>query len=150
MDYHIQKVNPEKYNKINNLWDISKNREMSKKWYDELLSGNRITFVCMERGEHLGQCDLVFDTNDPDYTIENKRIYLSRMIVKPECRNRGIGNLLINYLSNYAKNLGYEEMSLGVDIINIGARWLYERNGFTNIIFVGEDERKYVKLLKIL
>lgn len=152
MDYKIRKLEPEKYNEINNnVWDISKNREMSKKWYEQLVSGNRITFIYTENGKHLGQCDLVFDMGDSDYTIKNKRIYLSRMIVKPECRNRGIGNLLIDFLANYAKNLGYEEMSLGVDIVNVGARWLYEKNGFTNIIFVGEDkDGKYVKLLKTL
>ena len=42
-------------------------------------------------------------------------------------------------------------MSLGVDIVNIGARWLYEKNGFVHIVFVGEDEDgKYVRLLKTL
>jgi len=49
------------------------------------------------------------------------------------------------------KELGYSEMSLGVDIDNINARHLYEKKGFNNVIFEGEDEYgKYVKLLKNL
>jgi ribosomal protein S18 acetylase RimI-like enzyme len=47
--------------------------------------------------------------------------------------------------------LGYSEISLGVDISNVGARRLYEKKGFTNIIFVGEDkDGKFVKLIKTI
>lgn len=130
---------------------MSKEPEQTKRWYDEIVSGNRIVFVYIENNEYLGEAALVLYNNDPDYTIEKKRIYLSRMVVKPEYRNRGMGGKIINYLIEYAKDLEYKEMSLGVDISNIGARWLYEKNGFTNVIFVGEDkDGKYVKLLKTL
>lgn len=149
MDYQILKLEPQNYDKLNNIWDMNKKPEISKKWYEQLVNGNRIIFVYIKNGEYLGEGDLVFDMNDPDYTIANKRIYLSRMVVKSEHRNRGIGSIIIDFLIDYAKKLRYEEMSLGVDIVNIGARWLYEKKGFTNIIFVGEDnDGKYVKLLK--
>ncbi|MEA4824064.1 MAG: GNAT family N-acetyltransferase [Clostridiaceae bacterium] len=151
MDYQIKKLEPENYNKCNNIWDMNKHSELAKRWYNELLSGNRIIFIYEVNGEYIGEGSLVLDENDPDYTIPNKRIYLSRMVVKPEFRNQGIGGLIIDFLISYAKNLGYVEMSLGVDIVNIGARWLYEKKGFTNIIFVGEDnDGKYVKLVKTL
>jgi len=151
MDYCIIKLDPKDFSKLGSIWDMSKHAEMSKTWYEQLLSGNRIIFVYMENGEFLGEGDIVFNINDPDYTIANKRIYLSRMIVREENRCRGIGKIILDYLVNYAKNSGYEEMSLGVDIDNIGARWLYEKNGFNNIVFVGEDsDGKYVKLVKTL
>jgi len=151
MSYTIEKLLPENYGKCNNIWDMNRFPERAKQWYDELVSGNRIIFVYIENDKYLGEASLVFKNNDSDYTIPKKRIYLSRMIVKSEYRNKGIGNAIINFLIDYAKNLGYEEMSLGVDISNIGARWLYEKNGFVNTIFVGEDkDGKYVKLVKIL
>jgi ribosomal protein S18 acetylase RimI-like enzyme len=121
------------------------------KWYGELLSGNRVIFVYTIGGEFIGEGALVFDNGDPDYTIPRQRIYLSRMIVKKEYRDRGIGKAIIDYLCGYAKNLGYSEMALGVDIDNHRARHLYEKKGFTTVIFEGEDEHgKYVKLLKTL
>jgi ribosomal protein S18 acetylase RimI-like enzyme len=151
MNYTIEKLNPENYQKCGNIWDMNKNPNMTKKRYDELVSGNRVIFVYIENGEYMGEGSLVFNNGDSDYTIENERIYLSRMVVKPDCRNRGIGKIMLNYLIKYSRELGYKEMSLGVDITNIGARWLYESNGFTNTIFVGEDkDGKYVKLLKTL
>ncbi|MCL2427398.1 MAG: GNAT family N-acetyltransferase [Oscillospiraceae bacterium] len=151
MNYEIMKLEPQNFHKLDNIWDMSKHKEMSEIWHKQLISGNRIIFVYCENGEYLGQGDLVCDMNDPDYTIANKRIYLSRMVVKNEYRNRGIGKIILDYLIYYARNLGYTEISLGVDIDNIGARWLCEKNGFTNIIYTGEDsDGKYVKLLKVL
>ncbi|MEC2176987.1 GNAT family N-acetyltransferase, partial [Bacillus amyloliquefaciens] len=86
-----------------------------------------------------------------DYTIPDKRIYLSRMIVKEGYRNRGIGGIIVDYLIDYAKHLGYEEITLGVDTDNLNARHLYEKKGFTTVLFLGEDEYgEYVKLLKKL
>lgn len=147
----IIKLNPKDYYKCGNIWDINKDSNMTKNWYDELVSGNRIIFVYTENDEFIGEGALVFNNNDSDYTIENKRIYLSRMIVKPDCRNRGIGGIIIDYMINYAKQLGYIEMSLGVDIDNESARHLYDKKGFTTVIFEGEDDwGKYVKLLKRL
>jgi len=150
-DYIIQKLQPEDYKKSENSIDPNRDAPRSRRWYNDLLSGNRVMFSYTENGEFIGEAALVFRSEDPDYTIPGKRIYLSAMIIKDGHRNRGIGGLLIDHLLSCAKDMGYEEMSVGVDIINIGARWLYEKKGFLNIVFVGEDsDGKYVKLLKAL
>ena len=123
----------------------------AQKWYNELISGNRVIFVYTVNDEFIGEGALVFDNGDRDYTILNQRIYLSRMIVKSEFRNQGIGSILIDYLVEYARGHGYKEMSLGVDIDNHLARHLYQEKGFNEVIFEGEDEHgKFVKLLKTL
>ena len=124
---------------------------MAKVFYDELVSGNRITFIYSVNDEFIGEGSLVFQNDDPDYTIPDKRIYLSRMIVKEGYRNCGIGGIIVDYLIDYAKQLGFEEITLGVDTDNLNARHLYEKKGFTTVLFLGEDEYgEYVKLLKVL
>ena len=151
MEYPIQKLRPEEYQKCNAIWDMSKNPENAKRWYDELAAGNRIIFVYVENGEYLAEGALVLQNGDPGYTIPKQRVYLSRLIVKSACRRQGIGSRMVDYLIDYAKKQGYSEMTVGVDITNINARRLYEKKGFTNIIFAGEDEYgRYVKLLKKL
>jgi len=92
---------------------------MTKKFYVVLVSGTRITFIYTVNGEFIGEGSLFFSHDDPDYTIPGKRIYLSRMIVKAEYRNRGIGGIIVDYLIDYAKNLGYEEMAIGVNLDNL-------------------------------
>jgi len=102
--YEIIKLKPEDYEKCNNLWNMRKNPQSTKKWFNELVEGNRIVFVYTENGEFLGEGALVLRNDDPDYTIPNKRAYISRMIVKKEHRNRGIGSIILDYLVDYAKH----------------------------------------------
>ena len=124
---------------------------MAEKFYNELVSGERITFVYIENEEYIGEVSLVFDNEDRDYTIPSQRIYLSRLIVKNEYRRHGIGTQLCEYAFQYAKENGYIEVSIGVDLDNFAALKLYQRLGFDRIIFVGEDtDGKYIKLMKIL
>ncbi|AMQ74221.1 MULTISPECIES: GNAT family N-acetyltransferase [Bacillus amyloliquefaciens group] len=149
--YQVKKLKPEEYHKCNNIWDMEKKKKMAKVFYDELVSGNRITFIYSVNDEFIGEGSLVFQNNDPDYTIPDKRIYLSRMIVKEGYRNCGIGGIIVDFLIDYAKQLGFEEITLGVDTDNLNARHLYEKKGFTTVLFLGEDEYgEYVKLLKVL
>lgn len=147
----IQKLDINDYYKCNNIWDMNKKKELADKFYNELKIGNRITFVYIENDEFLGEVSLVFDMNDLDYTIQNKRIYLSRFLVKKEQRNKGIGKQLLNYVFEHAKNLGYQEISVGVDLDNYVALLIYKKYGFDKIVFVGEDAQgKYLKLIKKL
>lgn len=87
--------------------------------------------------------------NDPDYTVANKRIYTSRLIVKPSERRKGIGRILVNYAVERAREMQFCEMSIGVDLDNYPALKLYAEAGFNQIIYIGEDSQgKYIKLLK--
>ncbi|MCL2106720.1 MAG: GNAT family N-acetyltransferase, partial [Oscillospiraceae bacterium] len=110
-----------------------------------------VVYVYTENGEFLGEGALVFEANEPDYTIPHKRIYLSRMVVKHSERGRGIGGILLDYLCDIAREMGYSEMTLGVDTDNHAARRLYEKKGFTTLLYQGVDQYgEYVKLLKRL
>lgn len=147
----IEKLKLKDYNKCCNIWDTNEKPKLAKMFYDELVSGNRVTFIYLENNDFIGEGSLVFKNPDSDYTIPGKRIYLSRMIVKGEYRNRGIGGIIVDFLIDYAQALGFEEIALGVDIDNMNARHLYEKKGFTDVLYVGEDiYGKYVKLLKKL
>ena len=57
----------------------------------------------------------------------------------------------MEYVIARAAEMGYAEMSIGVDIDNYPALRLYWEAGFREIIFVGEDaDGRYFKLLKRL
>lgn len=104
-----------------------------------------------ENKEFIAEIAYVFEMNDSDYTIPNQRIYLSRLIVKQEYRNRGIGSELIDFVIEKAKKMGYKELSVGVDKDNEAALHLYQKKGFTEIIFDGADsDGEYYKLLRRL
>ena len=150
-NYEIIRLKPEDYHKCSNIWDMEKHAELAQQCYDELISGNRVIYVCTEDGEYLGEGSLVFEANDPEYSIPGRRVYFFRLVVKKERRNQGIGSILIDYIVQQAIEWGYQEISIGVDKSNGIALKLYQKKGFTEILYDGEDEHgPYFKLLKRL
>ncbi len=148
MNYVIEQLKIEDYNKCSNIWNM-KTQPLAEKWREEIISGNRLVFVYKINGEFIGEGALVFDTGDPDYTIAGKRVYVSRMIVKKEYRNRGIGSTILDFLIKKAKEMGFSEMTIGVDKDNVNALHLYRKYGFTEVLFDGADEYgEYFKLMK--
>lgn len=146
----ISKLDISDYNKCNAIWDM-KACPYTEKFRKEIELGNRVVFVYQENKEFIAEIAYVFEMNDSDYTIPNQRIYLSRLIVKQEYRNRGIGSELIDFVIEKAKKMGYKELSVGVDKDNEAALHLYQKKGFTEIIFDGADsDGEYYKLLRRL
>ena len=72
------------FEKCNNIWNMEKNKELKDRFYSELQSKNRITFVYTKGEEYIAEVSIVFNKNDEDYTIPGKRIYISRIIVKKD------------------------------------------------------------------
>ena len=148
---NIIKLEIENYNKCNNIWNMEKQKNLAEKFLKELKCKNRETFVYEYDNEYLGEVSIVFKKDDTDYCIPQKRLYLSRIIVKKEYRNKGIGKKLMNFIIEYAKSLNYKELSLGVNLDNYNALNLYVKLGFDKIIYIGQDEDgQYLKLLKKL
>lgn len=144
----IEPLKPEEYDKCSNIWNM-KAQPLADKWFEEIKGGNRLVFIYKINGEFIGEGALVLDTGDPDYTIENQRVYVSRMIVKKEYRGRGIGGEILAFLIGKAKAMGFSEMTIGVDKDNKNALHLYRKNGFTEVLFDGADEDgEYFKLMK--
>ena len=149
-DYVIEKLALADYSKCNNIWDMNAFPQ-TESFRKEIEAGNRVVYVYKQNGEFIGEIAYVFDMHDNDYTIVNQRIYLSRLIVKKERRGNGIGGVLIDFMVKKIKNMGYKEITVGVDKDNTAALNLYRKKGFTTVLFDGADEdREYFKLLKNL
>lgn len=122
---------------------------LTETFRQQIAAGNRIVYIYKINSDFIAECDLVLDKQDPDYTIPGRRIYISRMIVKKNCRNQGIGSRLLEFMLQKAKEMGYHEISIGVDKVNERALHLYRKYGFNEVLFEGEDEAgEYYKLLK--
>lgn len=151
MEHKIIKLKPSDYEKCGNIWDMQRQSDLAAQLYQRLLSGNQTTFVYTIDGAFVGEVSLVRHMDDPDYTIPGRRIYLSRLIVRESHRRQGIGRRLAAYAAETAKQAGFQELSVGVDLDNYAAVRLYVQEGFDKILFAGEDAYgRYLKLLKAL
>ncbi len=145
----IIRLSPEEFPKCGNIWDMERHRDQAEEWLAQLLAGSRMTYIYQSEGQFIGEISLVLTHPDPDYTIPGRRAYLSRLVVKPEYRRRGIGRTLVRFISEKAAELGYTELSIGVDLDNCPAIRLYAEEGFDRILRVDQDEQgAYMKLLK--
>ncbi len=150
MNYIIKKLDISEYEKCNNIWNMAK-FPLTEKFKEQIEEGNRVVFIYEVNGEFVGEIAYVLDMEDSDYTIQNQRVYISRLIVKKEYRNKGIGSILIDHILNVIKKLGYKEATIGVDKDNTVALHLYRKKGFNTVIFDGADvDGEYYKLLKEL
>ena len=126
MSYNIEKLDINDYPKCNAIWDMQADL-LTEKFRKEIENGNREVYVCKENENFIGEIACVYDMNDPDYTIFGQRIYLSRLIVKPNYRNKGIGGILIDFMIKKLKYDGYKEITVGVDKDNFTAVHLYRK-----------------------
>ena len=151
MEYQMQQLHAADFQKCADLWNMKKQRALAERFYSDLQSGKRVTWVCEENGVLLGEISLVFNMEDPEYTIPHKRAYVSHLIVKKDCRRQGIGRSLVVHVIERAEQMGLQELSIGVDLDNFAALRLYAKAGFDRILDVCEDkDGRYVKLMKSL
>ena len=139
MNGHIRELTLDEFPKCGNIWDMERHADLAARFLSELQSGNRLTWVYEEGGQYLGEISLVLNKDDPDYTVPGRRIYVSRLIVRRENRRQGIGKALTEYAIVRAAEMGYAEMSVGVDTDNYPALRLYTGLGFREILFLGEE-----------
>lgn len=148
MNITIATLKIEDYSRCSNIWDMNNQKALADKFYDEVISGNRTIYIYSIDDEYIAEIALVKEMDDSDYTIPDKRAYVSRLIVKPEFRQQGIGKQLVGFVKRIAKEQGFSELSIGVDLDNYPALKLYISSGFNHIICIDEDEQgKFVKLL---
>ena len=151
MSVTITKLNICDYHKCSNIWNMEKHKAMADKFYEEIVSGNRVNYIYAIDGEYIAEISLVYEMNDSDYTILGKRAYVSRLVVKKSFRQKGIGKELVKFIKIKAKEEGFSEISIGVDLDNYPAIKLYAQSGFNQIVSVDEDkDGKFMKLLCVL
>ena len=142
----IRKLAEHEYSQPKAIVEVA-NRADNFDWHG---NGNRVIYVYELDDRAVGEGALVFANDDPDYTIPNQRVYISRVIVDISYRNQGIGAKIVDHLLTVAKEKGFSEASIGVDEDNYAARHLYEQKmDFTTVLYQGEDEAgKYLKLMR--
>ena len=147
----IIRLDLSEFDKCGNIWDMQKQGELAARFLREMREGIRTTYIYRIDGDYIGEISIVTDAGDPQYTIPDRRLYVSRLIVKDEYRRQGIGKKLVDFIIRKAQQEGYRELSIGVDLDNDPALRLYVQMGFDRIVHIGEDEYgRFVKLIKEL
>ena len=68
MNFDIIQLSPAEFEKCGNIWNMKQQEKLANQFYGELISGSRVTYVCTQDNEFIGEISLVFDTID--WTIQ--------------------------------------------------------------------------------
>ena len=91
--------------------------------------------------------------NDPSLTIEKRQMrkLLYRYLgVDPAYHRQGMGTSLIQFVEQYAKENGYERLSLVVEQNNTKAQKLYTRLGYIEVKKIVINHHEYEYRMKIV
>lgn len=146
MNYIIEQLNITNYDKSNNVWNME-SFPFTKQFKKQIAFGNREPYLMKYNNEYISSCDLVY--NYGEYTDINK-VYLSRLIVKKEYRNKGIGQELLKYMIALCKEKGYQQITVGVDVDNKKALHIYKKHGFKTYETATDEYGEYYKMIKQL
>ena len=73
---------------------------------------------------------IISETKNSTMLVDMKTIHLDDVCIDERCRGMGIGGLLMEYVTGWAKSVGCTRMDLDVWEFNDGARRFYEKYGF--------------------
>lgn len=106
----------------------------------EVALKNGHLFVCEEDGEILASA-IINHIQVPEYAMchwseevpDDKVMVLHTLCVVPELKGKGIGTKFVAFYEEYAKSKGCTSLRMDTQVINIPARTLYKKLGYTEI-----------------
>ena len=82
--FEVVRIGLEDWPKCGAIWNME-TFPYTEQFREQIRAGNREVFVLTVDGTYIAECDLVKD--NPEYgTVPGRRLYLSRLIVRRDCR----------------------------------------------------------------
>lgn len=91
-------------------------------------------FALFDDDKIIGELRVKYISDDNRFAEKGKRAYLYAFRVHKKYQGKGLGNFLIENVLATLKENGYNEFTVGVEDSNARARYIYEKNGFTESV----------------
>ncbi len=91
-------------------------------------------FVLFDGDKIIGELRVKYISDDNRFAEKGKRAYLYAFRVHQKYQGEGLGNFLLENVLDILQENGYREFTVGVEGDNARARYMYEKNGFTEPI----------------
>lgn len=126
---------------LENWWDsiIEENKDdksliiWKNIFVTENISGKRKTFFVFDNDLYIGQGTLLFESKDKVMT-GNGKAKIIKLEIKENYRGKGIATKIYNALKDYAKSVGIDTLTIGVEPSEIRNMQIYFHWGFTNFL----------------
>ena len=130
----VRKLKVSEIPKLTELFKYKDVNEMIVENTKEIENGVIDIFGLFDGDKIIGELRAKYISDDNRFAIKGKRAYLYAFRIHKKYQGKGFGNFLLeNVLTLLAEN-GYNEFAVGVEDDNARARYMYEKNGFTEPI----------------
>lgn len=98
----------------------------------EELGGNRVVFIAFDADRPIGTVQLVLKRADNDPSLANgvTIAHIHHLRVVKDLQKTGLGRNIMDHAENYARQHGFQRLTLGVDDLNTNAIGFYEHLGY--------------------
>ena len=91
-------------------------------------------FALFDGDKIIGELRVKYISDDNRFAEKGKRAYLYAFRVHQKYQGKGLGNSLLENVLTILAEKGYREFTVGVEDDNARARYMYEKNGFTESV----------------
>lgn len=91
-------------------------------------------FALFDSDKIIGELRVKYISDDNRFAEKGKRAYLYAFRIHQKYQGKGYGNFFLENVLAILQQSGYNEFTVGVEDDNARARYMYEKNGFTESI----------------
>lgn len=132
--FQIRKLNTNEPHKLTKLFKYKDVDEMIAENTRDIENGVIDIFALLDGDKIIGELRVKYISDDNRFAEKGKRAYLYAFRIHKKYQGKGLGNLLLETVLTILAENGYSEFTVGVEDDNTKARYMYEKNGFTEPI----------------
>lgn len=125
---------------LTELFDYNDVEQMIQECTRDIQSHKIDIFVMYEQNVLIGELHVMYENEDENYAVRNRRAYLFAFRIREGYQNQGYGNRLLREVISDLQEKGYTEFTVGVEDDNKRAIHLYRSLGFDEELLRNQEE----------
>ena len=136
----IEKLKASDLHILTELFDYSDAEQMISECTQDMQNRKMDIFVMFEHGVLIGELHAMYENEDENFAVRNKRAYLYAFRIRDTYQNKGYGKKLLEAVISILQNDGYTEFTVGVEDDNERAIHIYHSMGFNEFLLRKQEE----------
>ena len=125
---------------LTELFDYNDAEQMIRECARDISDRKADIFVMYDRDTLIGELHVLYESDNENYAVRNKRAYLYAFRVRREYQNKGYGTRLLRAVLADLHEEGYSEFTIGAEDDNEKALHIYHSMGFNELLLRRREE----------
>ena len=136
----VEKLQVHNLHILTELFKYNNVEQMVSECTQDIQNGIIDIFVLYDKDVLIGELHVMYESDDENYAIRDRRAYMFAFRVRKDFQNKGYGTHLLKTVLSVLKENGYYEFTIGVEDDNFRAIHMYQALGFTEFVLRKQEE----------